>query len=203
MSAPWIELSRDDFLEAIKRLKPGRMLKSYQTKELQIGLDGEEAIFCIEGATPRRPAQGSWHGFACISYGLLLPYLKVKPEAERVRLVFDQGRLKIGTARFQARWIDTSPWISRMALEAHFFGPATPPGPKLYCPRCGKRQGVARDDIEQKAKRSLQEDKFLIHLERIGASHGCGSCSHAWKEIQAGHLLSFVDPVGGPNAKTR
>lgn len=184
-NAPWIELYRDDFLEAIKRLKPGRMLKSYQAKELQIGLDGEEVIFCIEGATTRRPARGAWNGFACISYGMLLPYLKVKPETERVHLVFDQGRLKIGTARFQARWIDASPWISRMALEAHFFGPRTQPAPKLYCPRCGKRQGLARDDIEQKATRSPQEDKFLVHLERIGASHGCGSCSHAWKEILA------------------
>jgi len=107
-SAPWIELSRDDFLEAIKRLKPGRMLKSYHAKELQIGLDNGEAIFCIEGAITRRSAQGAWNGFACISYGMLLPYLKVKPETERVRLVFDQGRLKIGTARFQARWIGAS-----------------------------------------------------------------------------------------------
>lgn len=181
---PWIELSRDDFLEAIKRLKPGRMLKSYQAKELQIGLDGEEAIFCIEGAITRRPARGAWNGFACISYGLLLPYLKVKPETERVRIVFDQGRLKIGTARFPAGWVDASPWISRMALEAHFFGPRTQPSPRLFCPLCGKREGIARDDLEQKVSRRRQEDKFLIHLEQIGATHGCGSCSHAWKELQ-------------------
>jgi len=103
--APWIELDRDDFLDAIRRLKPSRMLKSYQAKELQIGFDGAEVTFCIEGATTRRPAQGAWNGFACISYGMLLPYLKVKPETERMRLVFHNGRLKIGTARLQARWI--------------------------------------------------------------------------------------------------
>ncbi len=184
-SAPWIELDREDFLEAIKRLKPGRMLKSYQAKELQIGFEGDEVIFCIEGATTRRPARGAWNGFACLSYGTLLPYLKVKPETVRVHLVFEHGRLKIGTARFQARWIDASPWISRMALEAHFFGPRTQHAVKLYCPRCGKRQILARDDIEQKASRSPKEEKLLIHLERIGASHGCESCSHAWKEILA------------------
>lgn len=184
-SPPWIELYRDDFLEALKRLKPGRMLKSFQTKEVQIGLDNGEAIFCIEGATTRRPASGAWNGFACISYGMLLPYLKVKPETGRVRLVFDQGRLKIGTTRYQARWVDASPWISRMALEAHFFGPRTQSAPKLFCPRCGKREGVARDELEEKAARSPQEDKLLTHLERIDASHGCGACFHAWKEIKA------------------
>ena len=36
--APWLELSRDSFLHAIKRLKPGRMVKAFPAKELQIGL---------------------------------------------------------------------------------------------------------------------------------------------------------------------
>lgn len=58
-SVPWIELSRDDFLEAIKRLKPGRMLKSFQAKELHIGFDNGETIFCLEGATTRRPVRGA------------------------------------------------------------------------------------------------------------------------------------------------
>jgi hypothetical protein len=34
----WLEMTRDDFLDGLKRLKPGRMLKSYLAKELQIGL---------------------------------------------------------------------------------------------------------------------------------------------------------------------
>ncbi len=104
---PWIELSRDDFVDAIRRLKPGRMLKSYERKELQIGLVVGEALFCIDGAITRRPASGVWNGFACVSYGLLLPYLKVKPEGDRVRLEFNQERLRIGSARFQSRWIHT------------------------------------------------------------------------------------------------
>lgn len=180
---PWMEISRDDFLDAIKRLKPGRMLKSFSLKELQIGLVNEEAIFCIEGATTRRPASGVWNGFACVSYGMLLPYLKVKPEGDPVRLGFDQGRLRIGPARFQSRWIDASPWISEMALDAHFMGPTDLPLPKLFCPKCGKRAGVALDSLMEAAVRTESEKKLMGLLEKTGASHGCGSCFHAWKEI--------------------
>lgn len=179
---PWMEVSRDDFLGAIKRLKPARMLKSFAFKELQIGLVKEEAIFCIEGATTRRPASGVWNGFACVSYGMLLPFLKVKPEGDRVRLVFDQGRLRIGSTRYQARWIDASPWISQMALEVHFMGSSDLP--KLFCPKCGKREGVALESILEKSVRTDQQEKLIVQLEKTKASHGCGSCFHGWKEIQ-------------------
>ncbi len=178
---PWMELTRDDFLDAIKRLKPARMPKSYALKELQIGLVKEEAIFCIEGATTQRPASGVWNGFACVSYGMLLPFLKFKPEGDRVRLVFDQGRLKIGSTRFQARWIDASPWISQMALEVHFMGSSDLP--KLFCPQCGKREGVALDSMLEKSVRTEQQEKLIEKLETINATHGCGSCFHGWKEI--------------------
>ncbi len=182
---PWIELSRDDFLDAIKRLKPGRMLKSFALKELQIGLVKEEAVFCIEGATTRRPASGVWNGFACVSYGMLLPYLKVKPEVDRVRLELDQGRLRIGTTRFPSRWIDASPWISQMALEAHFMGPADELLPKLFCSKCGKREGVALNSLVQAAVLTESQKKLTELLEKTGASHGCESCFHVWKEIYA------------------
>jgi hypothetical protein len=47
----WIELSRDDFLSAIKRLRPERMGKRFLAKTLEIGLQGEEATFSV--AQPR------------------------------------------------------------------------------------------------------------------------------------------------------
>jgi len=41
----WIEIKRDDFLDAIKRLKPTRMPKSYALLELQIAFQNGEVIF--------------------------------------------------------------------------------------------------------------------------------------------------------------
>jgi hypothetical protein len=87
------------------------MLKAYPTKELQIGLDGGEALFSIEGAIIRRPASGNWRGFACLPYGMLLSFLKVKPANDPVRLELIDGRLRVGTSSFKAQWVETSPWI--------------------------------------------------------------------------------------------
>jgi hypothetical protein len=178
----WLELTREDFLSALKRLKPGRMLKSYLTKELQIGLLNGEAVFCIEGAQTRRPATGQWTGFACVSYGLLLPFLKVPPDADPVRITFDDGRLRIGTVRFSSRWIQASPWISEMALEAHFMTP--PNEPLLYCPRCGKRKGIDISGVTQKSKPKPEEKRLVDLFEDTPATHGCTACFHGWAEIK-------------------
>lgn len=182
---PWIELSRNDFLDAIKQIKPGRMLKSFLLRELQIGLVNGEAIFAVEGASTRRPAQGCWNGFACLAYGMLYPYIKVRPDTDPVRLTFENGRLKIGTTRFQARWIEASPWISEMALDAHFFGPITS-HQKLYCPRCGKREGMSRGALLDLPVRSPALEDLLNLLEAHDASHGCVLCRYSWAETRLG-----------------
>jgi hypothetical protein len=123
----WIEIDRDDFVDALKRLKTGRITKAFLHQELQIGFLQGEAVFCIQGAQIRKPATGLWNGFVCLQYGVLAPYLKVKPEHPSVRLTYDNGKLVFGITRLQAKWIEVSPWISQMALEAHFVGPDDSP----------------------------------------------------------------------------
>jgi hypothetical protein len=179
----WLEISTDDFLDAIKRLKPGRMLKSYMTKELQIGFLKDEAVFCIEGAQTRRPARGKWNGFVCISYGMMIPYLKVKPETETVRLTFKDGRLSIGITRFKVQWIEVSPWIGQMVLEAHFLGASDSPSPKRFCPQCGLREGVSLQALNDKSSLNEGETALLSRFEKTLATHGCMSCSYGWREL--------------------
>lgn len=111
----WLEISRDDFLAAIKSLKPARVLKSYLSKELQIGLIDQEAVFCIEGVQVRHPAKGDWTGFASVKYGMLHAFLKVKPTDDPIRLAYEGQRLRVGTTRFGATWINVSPWIGEKA----------------------------------------------------------------------------------------
>lgn len=179
----WLEISTDDFLDAIKRLKPGRMIKSYMTKELQIGFLKDEAVFCIEGAQTRRPARGKWNGFVCISYGMMIPYLKVKPETETVRLTFKDGRLSIGITRFKVQWIEVSPWIGQMVLEAHFLGASDSPSAKRFCPQCGVREGVNLQALQDKFTLVEAEASLLSRLEKTQATHGCMSCRHGWREL--------------------
>jgi len=179
----WLEISTDDFLDAIKRLKPGRMLKSYMTKELQIGFLKDEAVLCIEGAQTRRPARGKWNGFVCISYGMMIPYLKVKPETETVRLTFKDGRLSIGITRFKVQWIEVSPWIGQMVLEALFLGASDSPSPKRFCPQCGVREGLNLQALKDKFTLIEPEAALLSRFEKTQATHGCMSCGHGWREL--------------------
>ncbi len=178
----WLEIDRKDFLDALKRLKPGRMLKSFLTKELQIGFLKNEAVFCIEGAQTRRPAKGQWNGFVCLPYGLLLPYLKVKPDTAVIRLTYLGGRLSLGVSRYKAKWIDVSPWIGQMALEAHFMGPADEPAPKRFCPQCGKPEGQRLSDVLAKGSFNELETRLLAKHGNTNATHACAACLHGWAE---------------------
>lgn len=104
----WLELSREDFLSALRRLKPRRMLKSLLSKELQIAFIEGEAVFCVEGAQTRRPAQGQWSGFACLAFGQIYPFLKIQPQGRTVRITLEGGCVCIETMRLKARWTAAS-----------------------------------------------------------------------------------------------
>jgi hypothetical protein len=98
----WIEMSRDDFLSAIRRLRPERMGKRFLSKTLEIGLQGEEATFSVEGAVTKRAAKGNWEGLVCVQFELMNSFLRVRPPNDVVRLSFDGQRLSLGSSRFPA-----------------------------------------------------------------------------------------------------
>ncbi len=184
----WLEVGRDDFLKAIKALKPLRMPKAYLGKELQIGLLGGEAVFCIEGAQTRCAAKGDWEGFVCLSYGLVLPYLKVKPDGDPLRLSFEGGRLRIGSTRLTAVWISVSPWIGQMALEAHFMAErdnVALAATKRYCPSCGSLKGVLLADLPVKGRPTEVERQLQQLRDTTPATHACPVCRFAWIEPDA------------------
>jgi hypothetical protein len=86
--AIWLEIGRKDFVDAIRRLKPGRRTKSMLNWEIQIGFINDEAVFCINGAETRRAAKGEWPGFVGFNFGQALSYTKVQPIHDPVRLEF-------------------------------------------------------------------------------------------------------------------
>lgn len=100
----WIEISRESFLDAIQRLKPERMLKSYLSKELEISYSKGEAIFSVNGAQIKQPANGSWKGTVSFKYSYGLNFTKVKPTTDPVRIEFADEKLKIETSRIPATW---------------------------------------------------------------------------------------------------
>jgi len=100
-----MEISREDFLYLIERLKPERKLLSYQNKETRIGFDGTQASLEVNDVKVSRPAKGQWKGYVLIPYGQLMAFLKVKPASKIVSLTYDKGRVGIDTTRLPAKWV--------------------------------------------------------------------------------------------------
>ena len=180
-STIWLEMSRKDFVDAIKRLKPARMLKQYLGREIQIGLINGEAAFCVNGAQTRRVAKGEWQGFVCFNYGHAFSLTKVQPVNDPVRLEFAEDRLSIESFKMPATWVEASEWITEMNLEAHFHGPEQEaPVETPYCPKCGKRSGGFLATLPVKPKPSAAEKAMYKLRDQGQATHGCSACGYAW-----------------------
>ncbi len=102
--AMWLEIGRDDFVDAIRRLKPERVLKTMRRSEIQIGFVRGEAVFNVNGAETRRVATGKWPGFVSFNFGRALTYTEVLPASDPVRLEFANDHLRIDASRISARW---------------------------------------------------------------------------------------------------
>ncbi len=100
----WLEIGRDDFVDAIRRLKPERVLKTVLKREIQIGFDRGEAVFNVNGAETRRAAKGKWPGYVSFNFGRALTYTEVLPATDPVRLEFIDDRLRIDSSRLAATW---------------------------------------------------------------------------------------------------
>lgn len=184
----WLELSREDFLCALARLKPPRMSQAYLRKELQLGLVDGEAVFSMEGAEHRQPAVGSWNGLACMTYGMLYPYLEIKPASERVRLIFEDNKLRLGTRRFNATWISTTPTVTQALINAHFMSDED--NRKWRCPMCEAKQVRCLGGLPARARLTKQDRLLIAIRDSTEASHACGNCGYAWVEVDVNQIIA-------------
>ncbi|MGE5815506.1 MAG: hypothetical protein ACM36C_13540 [Acidobacteriota bacterium] len=179
----WLELSQAGFLEAIRTLKPKGPLRRARI-DLQIGLVGREAIFGISDRETRCDARGNWPGVARFAFQYATSFLKVKPAMDPVRIEFSDGRLRIESVRFPARWIGASALVTQLSMDAHFMGTDDPPPkPKRFCPACGKRAGVALDELTDGPSLTGPEAQVANALAPTAATHRCTRCGHRWIEL--------------------
>lgn len=179
----WLDLGQVEFLEAIKTLKPKRAVRRPRV-ELQIGLVGSEAILGVSGRETRCNAQGHWPGVARFGFQYALSFLKVRPTGDPVCIEYSDGRARIESVRFPASWIGASLLVAQLSMEAHFMGvDDPPPKPRRYCPACGKRAGIAFDDLPGAPGPDRQEAKLANALETMPATHRCSRCGHRWIEF--------------------
>lgn len=182
-------LETHDFLAAIKTVKPHRVDAAAKLSECQLGYVAGEAIFCLNGAQTRRPAVGSWPGFARFRFALMLAVLKVPPPEPLIEIRCSDAAVQIGATRVPARWIESSEWIAEMALEAHLHGPDKAPAPQeLYCPKCGRREGVFLRDLLRPAstgRHPAPQERIHIGGRTLDAepTRACKSCRNQWIEL--------------------
>jgi len=179
----WIELKRDDFLDAINRLKPKRLLKSYAILELQISFLNSEVIFCVNGAETKKPAIGEWSGFVCLRYGLLLPFLKIKPQSDPLKIEYVDAKIKIETARLTAKWIQKSNLDTQASIDAHLLSDQPDKINLKFCPSCGKKKGMAIDLLPIKSKLDAEQLRLQMLADNTNANTGCLTCGYVWIEL--------------------
>jgi len=105
----WIELDTKDFLDAISRIKPQKLLKRVKLQEVWIGYGEETFVLDLEGAKVTKSAKGSWEGFATISLEKLLALLKIPQSSSITRIEFADGFLKIDSSKLKSDWFIADP----------------------------------------------------------------------------------------------
>lgn len=174
-----ITLDTPEFLKALRRLKPKRVNKAVQADALYIAYLDSQAVFCTSGVETRCPVLGAkWPGYASVTFGFLLPFLRVKPIRPQVSISFADGRLKIETLSWPSKWATTQPWIAAASIEAHFFDDL--PAAKadlMYCPKCGKRNGAELeiDDLPRQLTLGITPAPI--------PNRKCLVCEHKWIEL--------------------
>jgi hypothetical protein len=180
----WLELASDDFVEALKRLKPKRGGKATIAQlETQISLIDGQVIFVVNGALTTCNGAGYWNGFVCLDYGFLLPFIKIKPASDLVRLEYADSKLKIESSRITATWIESSPWMTGQLAEAHFNNLPAEKINYRFCPECGRRKGMDLREIPNRTRPNTAETKLIELFKTTKSTHGCMSCGHGWIEI--------------------
>lgn len=180
-------IRRKDFLSAVRAIKPKRVNVADKLSEFQFGFIDGEAVFCRHGAQTRRPASGNWPGFACFRFAMMLAVLKIPPPGDPIEIRCSGKTLQIGSTKVSVRWIGVSEWIAELALEAHLHGPDDEPvSEPLYCPRCGKREGILFSDLPRKAGRyPVRQEQLTVGGDLFGATptRECRICRHRWIEL--------------------
>lgn len=178
----WIEMKRTDFLGAIQSLKPTARIKSAPERELQIGLVDGQAVFSTQGASASVAAYGSWSGIACTRLAYFLTFLVAKPTESIIKIIYEDGKLRVSSARFPSKWADSEERETSDLLSQHTITPKKENILKYKCPKCRRKQGVALDSLERGPFASEEVKRLFVAAEAVHHGFGCLSCGNTWAD---------------------
>ena len=95
---------------------------------------------------------------------------------------FQGGRLKIDRLSIPGTWHYAGMLTSSIAIGAHLDSEIQS-SQILYCPRCGKHQGIQISDFTLTSKPTAQDWILYRLAEKREATHGCKGCGHGWREL--------------------
>jgi hypothetical protein len=179
-----------EFLAALARLKPVAPRRRKTTRisiskkivedDFYISYLLGEVVFSSHGVQTKCIAErANWNGYISTDFGMVLTFLKVKPTGKNVTISFSGNKLKIESLTISCKWAPVPEWIGNMSAEALFHGDkAKPKEDLLYCPACGKKQGLAVVHTPH-LQLELGAPKMPIKLP----NRKCKTCKHGWIEI--------------------
>lgn len=181
-------IDTNEFLAALARLKPvaprkrktTRITKKVVEDDLYISFLFGEAVFSSHGVQTRCIVEkADWHGYISTDFGMVLTFLKVKPSGKTVTISFTGNKLKIESLTIACQWAPVPDWIGQMSAEALFHSDkAKPKDEFMYCPQCGKKQGIA---VSHKSHVQLELD--APKLPTLLPNRQCKACKHGWVEV--------------------
>lgn len=183
-------IDTNEFLAALTRLKPvaprrRKTTRIYIAKKiikdnLYISYLFGEAIFSSHGVqTKCLVEQANWNGYVSTDFAMVLTFLKIKPTGKNVTISFVGNKLKIESLIISCQWAPVPEWIGNTSAEALFQSDRTKPKKDLlYCPACGKKQGLALVHTPY-LQLELGAPKMPIKVP----NRKCMACKHGWIEI--------------------
>ena len=105
-----------DLVQALKDLRIGLKQNTSQRASLTYA-DGLLEI-ALRGAAVRIDADGRWRGTAHVAVQPLATLARVPPKDQRLDIIYEDGRVKIGTMRLAAEWQDIGPPQLDLPLDA-------------------------------------------------------------------------------------
>lgn len=183
-------IDTNEFLAALARLKP---VAPRRRKSTRIGIAKKvveddfyisflfgEAVFSSHGVQTRCVVEkADWRGYVSTDFGMVLTFLKIKPSGKTVTITFQGNKLKIDSFSIACQWAPVPEWIGHMSTEALFHSDkAKAKDSLLYCPNCGKKQGLA---VSHKPHLQLELDG--PKLPKLLPNRECKACKHSWIEI--------------------
>jgi len=82
--------------------------------------------------------------------------------------------------QYAMSFLKVKPAMDPVRIE---FSDDAPAKPQRSCPACGKRAGVALDEMTGRPGLMRPEAQVADALERTAATHGCTRCGHRWIEL--------------------